>query len=41
MPIITLLLSLDGLEVELHGRWLWIGSKTRRHKETLKAVYCR
>lgn len=41
MAIIAVLLSLDGLEVELCGRWLWIGGETRRHKEALKAAGCR
>ena len=39
--IVSLLLRLDGLEVELCGSWLWIGGDTRRHKETLKAAGCR
>ena len=41
VAIITLLLSLDGLEVELCGRWLWIGGNTKAHKEALKAAGCR
>ena len=36
--IIEALLKLDGLEVELCGRWLWIGGETRKHKEALKAA---
>lgn len=39
--IIETLLKLDGLEVELCGRWLWIGGETRKHKEALKAAGCR
>ena len=39
--IIEALLKLDGLEVELCGRWLWIGGNTLAHKEELKAVGCR
>lgn len=39
--IIDVLLKLDGLEVELCGRWLWIGGNTRAHKEALKAAGCR
>lgn len=38
IAIVSLLLSLDGLEVELCGRWLWIGGNTRAHKEALKAA---
>ena len=40
MRIIDQLLRLDGLEVELCGRWLWIGGNTRPHKEQLKALGC-
>lgn len=36
--IIDILLRLDGLEVELCGSWLWIGGKTREHKDELKAA---
>lgn len=39
--IISILLNLEGLEVELCGRWLWIGGNTRQHKEALKAAGCR
>lgn len=39
--IIEALLKLDGLEIELCGRWLWIGGNTRQHKEALKAAGCR
>lgn len=35
------LFKLDGLEVELCGRWLWIGGETRRHKDRLKALGCK
>lgn len=41
IEIINRLLSLDGLEIELCGRWLWIGGNTRAHKEALKAAGCR
>lgn len=41
MAIIDALLKLDGLEVELCGRWLWIGGNTKAHKEALKAAGCR
>lgn len=39
--IIEALLKLDGLTVELTGRWLWIGGETKKHKEALKAAGCR
>ena len=39
--IISFLLTLDGLEVELCGSWLWIGGDTRKHKDQLKAAGCR
>ena len=32
---------MDGLTVELCGRWLWIGGNTREHKDELKACGCR
>lgn len=35
------LFRLDGLEVELCGRWLWIGGETKKHKEHLKALGCK
>ena len=39
--IIAELLKLDGLTVELCGRWLWISGDTMKHKEQLKAIGCR
>lgn len=39
--IVESLLKLDGLEIELCGRWLWIGGETLKHKEALKACGCR
>ena len=39
--IIDHLLRMSGLEVELCGRWLWIGGNTKAHKEELKACGCR
>lgn len=39
--IIDLLLTLDGLEVELCGSWLWIGGDTKQHKDALKAAGCK
>lgn len=41
IAIINALLKLDGLEIELCGRWLWIGGNTKTHKEALKAAGCR
>ena len=41
IQIISLLLSLEGLTVELCGRWLWIGGDTRKHSDRLKAAGCR
>ena len=41
IEIVAFLLRLDGLEVELCGRWIWIGGNTREHKEQLKAAGCR
>jgi len=41
IAIVNHLLKLDGLEIELCGRWLWIGGDTKKHKEALKACGCR
>ena len=41
IAIIAALLRLDGITVELCGRWLWIGGDTKKHKDTLKAAGCR
>lgn len=39
--IISELLKMDGLTVELCGRWLWIGGETMKHKENLKKIGCK
>ena len=39
--IVTELLKMKGIEVELCGRWLWIGGETRKYKDNLKALGCR
>lgn len=39
--IVTELFKLDGLEVELCGRWLWIGGATMKHKKALKRLGCK
>lgn len=39
--IINELFKLDGLEVELCGRWLWIGGATMKHKDALKKLGCK
>lgn len=41
ITIINTLLKLDGIEVELCGRWLWVSGNTRVHKEALKAAGCK
>lgn len=41
IAIVSILLGMDGLEIELCGRWLWIGGNTMAHKEELKAAGCR
>lgn len=38
--IIEKLLTMDGLDVELCGSWLWIGGETKKHKDALKAMGC-
>lgn len=39
--IIAVLLNMDGLEIELCGRWVWIGGNTKEHKDSLKALGCK
>ena len=31
----------EDIEIELCGRWLWIGGNTKQHKEELKACGCK
>lgn len=39
--IVAVLLTLDGIEVELCGSWLWIAGDTYPHRAALKAAGCR
>ena len=39
--IVTTLLTIDGITVELCGRWLWIGGETKKNAEALKKCGCR
>lgn len=39
--ILTILMTLNGLEIELCGSWLWIGGETKAVKDTLKAAGCK
>ena len=39
--IITELFKLDGVTVELTGRWVWCGGNTQKHKERLKELGCK
>ena len=41
IEIINELFKLDGLEIELCGRWLWIGGNTMVHKDQLKKLGCK
>lgn len=41
IDIIGALLNLDGLKVELCGRWLYITGDTKKHKDVLKAAGCK
>lgn len=41
IKIVSVLMKMNGLEVELCGRWLWIGGNTKEHKDALKAAGCR
>lgn len=39
--IIMELLKIDGIVIELIGRWIWISGDTYNHKEQLKSFGCR
>ena len=39
--VLSIIAGLYGLEIELCGRWLWIGGNTKAHKDTLKKAGCR
>lgn len=41
IEIINSLIGLEGLKIELCGRWLWISGDTYKHKAALKAAGCR
>lgn len=41
IDIISKLIKLDGITIELCGRWLWISGDTMKHKDALKAAGCR
>lgn len=32
------IITLDGLEIEICGLWVWVGGETKRHREALKAA---
>ena len=36
--IISKLIVLDGLKIELIGRWIWVSGNTKEHKEVLKSL---
>lgn len=39
--IVNELFRLDGIMIELCGRWLWISGNTKVHKDQLKALGCK
>lgn len=39
--IIETLLHLDGVEIEMCGRWLWLSGNTYAHREALKKAACK
>lgn len=41
MNIINILLSFDGVEVELCGSWLWVSGDTKPYKDNLKELGCK
>lgn len=38
MDIINQIINLDGIKIELIGRWIWIFGNTYMHRETLKKI---
>ena len=36
--IINILITLEGINIELCGSWLWVTGNTKEHKETLKSL---
>lgn len=38
--IVNELFKLDGLDIEMCGRWIWIGGNTMKHREQLKKLGC-
>lgn len=36
--IISQLVTMQGLEIEICGSWLWVGGNTREHKDALKSM---
>lgn len=41
VEIISKLIGLEGIDLLLIGRWLWISGETKQHKEQLKAEGCK
>ena len=41
MDILASLMSIDSIQIEICGSWLWIGGDTKPAKESLKEVGCR
>lgn len=41
IEIINRLINLDGLIIEICGKWLWISGNTKPYKETLKELHFR
>lgn len=39
--IINQLVTLEGLDIELCGTWIWISGNTYTHKDTLKSIGCK
>ena len=39
--VIDKIIHLDGIEIELCGRWLWISGNTYKHKQILKEAGCK
>mgnify|MGYP001109551597 CR=1 FL=1 len=36
--VIEKIMNLEGIEIEICGRWVWAGGETRQHRDALKAA---
>lgn len=41
IEILNKIIHLDGIEIEICGKWIWISGDTRKYKDILKQAGCR